>query len=115
MLLTVFSITGLMYGISSLLILKEIYENKFNNLIGLTFTYSAIFLSGFGIFIGRILRWNSWDIVQHPFRIISDLSEIFFHPISNQKIWAISLSFSITVYVFYFLVNSFSNVNTKIS
>ena len=110
MLLTVFSITGIMYGISSLLILKEIYEDKFNNLIGFIFTYGAIFLSGFGIYIGRVLRWNTWDIIHHPIDVISDLSHIFFHPIVNQKIWIVSLSFSITVYVFYFLISSFTNV-----
>ena len=79
MLLISFAISGVMYGISSLLILKKIYENKFDNLIGLFFTYLAIFLSGFGIYIGRVLRWNSWDIVRYPFRVVSDLSEIFFN------------------------------------
>lgn len=27
-------------------------------------------LTAFGLYLGRVLRFNSWDVVQHPFRLV---------------------------------------------
>lgn len=98
-LIAIFSLTGLIYGISSLEIMfrkvKSITSQNIANLFYLT----AIFLAGFGIYIGRILRWNSWDILSNPTKIINDLLHIFFNPIEQHQAWAISLGFSLMIYV----------------
>ena len=32
-----------------------------------------LFVSGFGIYVGRYVRWNSWDIIISPFALSSDI------------------------------------------
>jgi len=41
----------------------------------------AIGLSGLGVYLGRFLRWNSWDIIDSPFAILKDILLPFRHPL----------------------------------
>jgi uncharacterized membrane protein len=52
-----------------------------------------LLLSGFAIYMGRELRWNSWDIVSNPAGILFDISEHFIHPFSHLKAVTITLSY----------------------
>jgi len=40
-------------------------------------------LSGFGIYLGRIRRWNSWDVLVHPAGVSHDIGRIAAHPLAN--------------------------------
>jgi uncharacterized membrane protein len=36
-------------------------------------------LASFGIYLGRVLRWNSWDVIANP-RILSELGSVVLEP-----------------------------------
>jgi uncharacterized membrane protein len=36
-------------------------------------------LASFGVYLGRVLRWNSWDVLTHP-RLLADLNVVFVDP-----------------------------------
>jgi uncharacterized membrane protein len=62
------------------------------------------FLVGFGIYLGRVLRWNSWDILHNPFLLFSDVFEIITSPLENMEAWAFTILFGLflkLVYRFY--------------
>jgi len=67
--------TGLMLGLYSLVMVRQALLTKISNFWANFFVFSTITLSGFGIWIGRFLRWNSWDIVTRPDDLIVDLAE----------------------------------------
>jgi uncharacterized membrane protein len=108
-LLSIFSLTGLMFGIYSLRIMVLIIKKETNYKTSQLFFYSTIFLAGFGIYIGRVLRWNSWDIVSNPTKLIGDLANIMFNPIDNYQIWVVSLGFSLMILIASFLLKPISN------
>lgn len=41
---------------------------------GWLFAYGILALAGLGVYIGRVLRWNSWDAFVRPLEIGSDLA-----------------------------------------
>ncbi len=61
-----FSWTGFLLGIISLYFMHEIVRHAFGRLVGWTFIVVVSGLSSFGVYLGRFIRCNSWDILQNP-------------------------------------------------
>jgi uncharacterized membrane protein len=66
MLLIWFSFTGLLLGMVSLFLMQEIIRRTFGRWVGWAFVAVVTGLSSIGVYVGRFLRWNSWDIFFHP-------------------------------------------------
>ena len=66
MLLIWFAFTGLLLGMVSLFLMQEIIRREFGRWVGWAFVAVVTGLSSAGIYTGRFLRWNSWDILQNP-------------------------------------------------
>jgi uncharacterized membrane protein len=70
---TSFALNGLLLFFLSLLDMKVIL-NVYINKKYLNFLYAFIlFLSGFGVYLGRFLRYNSWEIIQNPIDLLNDI------------------------------------------
>lgn len=65
-LLVWFSWTGMLLGIVSLNLMQEIVKRQFGRWSGWIFVFVVAGLSSAGIYIGRFIRLNSWDILQDP-------------------------------------------------
>ncbi len=61
-----FSWTGLLLGIVSLFLMQEIVRREFGRWIGWGFVVAVAGLTSIGIYMGRFLRWNSWDLLSNP-------------------------------------------------
>jgi len=59
----------------------------------------CVILTGIGIYIGRFLRWNSWDILTHPMELLMDLIKILIQPQSFNG------SGSIVLFAAFFLLS----------
>jgi len=71
MLLIWFSFTGLLLGMVSLFLMQEIIRREFGRWVGWGFVAFVAAVSSAGVYVGRFLRWNSWDI----FRNLSGMAE----------------------------------------
>lgn len=70
-----FSWCGLLLGYVSMRHFHEIVRHAFSSALGWLFVVAASFLGGFGIYLGRVIRLNSWDAVFNPFRLIEGVIE----------------------------------------
>jgi uncharacterized membrane protein len=61
-----FSFTGLFLGMVSLFLMQEIVRREFGRWFGWGFVLLVAALTTVGIYMGRFLRWNSWDILGNP-------------------------------------------------
>jgi len=66
MMLIWFAFTGLLLGMVSLFLMQEIIRCEFGRWVGWGFVAMVAALSSAGIYVGRFLRWNSWDIFSDP-------------------------------------------------
>jgi len=71
----IFSFTWIacLLGFLSLYKIEQIITRKFYPAAGRILVITAGILSSIGIYIGRELRWNSWDIFIQPWNIFIDL------------------------------------------
>jgi len=100
-LVTSASWNGLALGIISLLqveyFLKAHFQEKWVRLISHLF----ILLCGYGIYLGRFLRFNSWDIVTNPLSLFSSIYHSILHPLQHTGTWAFTLIFSCLLGIVY--------------
>ena len=66
MMLVWFSFTGLLLGMTSLFLMQEIVRREFGRWAGWGFVAIVAALTSAGVYFGRFLRWNSWDIFSNP-------------------------------------------------
>lgn len=89
-----FAILALFYGFFSLKLVHRVYRimagNKTANLV----LVASILLSSFGIYLGRILRLNSWDLFSRPLQVMADIFDHLFPPTQNPVTYVIVFFFS---------------------
>jgi uncharacterized membrane protein len=105
-----FAWTGLLLGISSLYLMQEIVTKTFNRKIGWFFAIGVTILSSVGVYLGRFLRWNSWDILQDPLPIAHDMYGILRHPISNIETYVFTILFTLLFLFIYLTIRLFGAV-----
>ena len=67
---------GVYAGVKSMLRFGNIFDKKYDNSTKGTALFVLVFLSSIGIYIGRFLRFFSWDIL-NPFRVINEFFQSF--------------------------------------
>ncbi|WP_170110583.1 DUF1361 domain-containing protein [Flavilitoribacter nigricans] len=80
--LTIFSFawTGLIFGYLSLIRIQKHCFDQWGPVMSNLITAGVWLLAGLGIYIGRFLRWNSWDVLTSPRALVADLGSIFADP-----------------------------------
>jgi len=68
-------------------------------------TILIFFLSGFGIYLGRFLRWNSWDVISNPRLLLFDIIERIRDPLSHPRTWGVTIGFGFLFLLGYLLLN----------
>jgi len=75
-----FAWTGWQLGIASLIKIFESLSSILSERWSMAVVVLAIILCGPGIYLGRVLRYNSWDLLHQPQSIIADMLEATFLP-----------------------------------
>ena len=62
----------------------------------------AVFLAcGFGIYLGRYLRLNSWNILTHPMTVAREVGVRVIFPFEYRQTWAVTLLFGVLLWAGY--------------
>ncbi len=106
-----FAWPGFLVGCLSLQMLHGAVANKFGFLTGWLFVGGSCGLAGIGVYIGRFLRWNSWDIIANPLGLGFDLLGFIGHPPTHPA-YRLSLLFGLLLFVGYTTLHSSPGVNS---
>lgn len=90
---------GLIFGLLSLLDIQHIITNRFSRLTGWLFVTGSLFLCGFGIYVGRYLRWNSWDVVTNPVALTYDLIERVTNPVLHPRTVGVTVLYMVFLFI----------------
>jgi uncharacterized membrane protein len=69
---------GLVLGFVSLYLMHSMVAQRYGQLAGWLFVAGVAGLSSFGIYLGRFLRLNSWDIIAQPGKLYQGISNVAF-------------------------------------
>jgi uncharacterized membrane protein len=96
----VFAWTGLWAGFLSMDIIKDVLLSKLSRVKSTAAVCGLLFVCAFGIYLGRELRWNTWEIFIEPKEFFLDVINRFINPIGHRRAWG-----------FTFLMGVFLNIS----
>ncbi len=103
-----FAWNGLLLGFSSLLNIQQFLKHYFSKSTIHIFVFTLFVLCGFGIYLGRYPRFNSWDVVTNPIALFTDIISMVTHPLKNTRMVGVTVFFSV------FLIVSYSTLTSLI-
>lgn len=86
--------TGLLLGYLSLIDVQGIVGRNFGHTCGWIFALVSLVLSGFAIYLGRFLRWNSWDVLVDP-TLVFQIMGALLRPWAHGRAIAVTLVFGV--------------------
>jgi uncharacterized membrane protein len=89
-----FAWTGCHLGVVSLRIMRARVRAWAGTAAAWIFALGAIGLCGPGIYMGRVLRWNSWDVFSRPVGMLHTVLAALVDPLSHWPAIAASLIFA---------------------
>jgi uncharacterized membrane protein len=112
-LIAVFAWTGCFLGIVSLRTMQDLVEKYLPRWIGWIFVAFSLGLAGFGVYLGRFGRFNSWDLLFSPKSVLKEILPSVLNPLSNLTLVGFTLIFTSLLVVFYLTFTSLSNRQTE--
>ena len=102
-----FAVNGLLLGLASLFEIHSWLNRHYKAWIGWAVIGTALIAGGYGIYLGRYLRWNSWDIIKEPVALLQDTLRPLLHPFDNKETIAMTLGFAAFMGLCYLVLRNF--------
>ena len=96
-----FALAGLFLAIFSLRTMQDLVRDYFGSLLSWLFVVVVLGLAGLGIYLGRFLRWNSWDLVLNPRGVLGDVAVRVADPLGYPRTLGVTLLFAALLFVCY--------------
>lgn len=93
--------TGLLMGYLSLVDVHAIIGRKFGTIAGWLVAIGSLLLTGFGIYLGRFVRLNSWDVATDPISVLAEIAGVLRHPSHNSPSVGVTLIFGAMLALWY--------------
>jgi uncharacterized membrane protein len=101
---TSFIYTGVVLGFSSLYLIHLQLRRRLQPRIAAGWVTAALVVCSVSMYVGRDLRWNSWDILTNPGGLLVDLSDRLIHPSAYPQMLITIIAFSVLLASMYGLL-----------
>ena len=92
-------LAGLLLGAAAVQPIHRIVAARYGALAARTFPPVIATAVAFGVYLGRVQRWNSWSFVESPGRLFDQTWDVLGHPIAHPRAFG-----GIALFSFAFLV-----------
>jgi uncharacterized membrane protein len=86
-LLAAFAALGWIFGLLALYRAVQLFRRFLSGSQARLLATSVLFLSSIGVFLGRELRWNSWDALTRPQQVLESSLLLFANPFQHAEAW----------------------------
>lgn len=98
--------TGLGLGLLSLWLVHGLLRRLIGGVAGWAAIVTVLTLSSFGVYLGRVQRWNSWDVATQPGSLLTDVTEWLADPLAHERMLAATVVFTVFLMVAYTLFDA---------
>jgi uncharacterized membrane protein len=104
----------LLLGFASLFLMQTVVRQWRGVVSGWVFAGAALALGSLGIYLGRFLRLNSWDALEHPGVLPRILHAAARDPFAYQQAIGVTVLFTLALGLAYFMLYNFAVVGREL-
>jgi uncharacterized membrane protein len=104
------AVIGLVLGFVSLYLMQSLVARVFGRVAGWLFALLAAGLSSFGIYLGRFLRFNSWDVILRPGKIFRGIDAWMDGRVPNTSSVAFLMIFATFLFLAYLMLYALAHL-----
>ena len=104
------AVTGLVLGFLSLYLMQSVVERMVGRLASWLFIAAVAVLSGFGICLGRFMRFNSWDVLFNPRQVYHGIGNWVGNPFTNPASLAFPALFGAFLFLSYLMLYALTHL-----
>ncbi|MSU57554.1 MAG: DUF1361 domain-containing protein [Pedosphaera sp.] len=104
------ALTGLVLGFVSLYLMQSVVRRMYGQITSWFFIAGVAGLSGFGIYLGRFLRLNSWDVIAKPWKLYDGVSAWAANPMANSNTFSFPLLFGTFIFLAYVMLYTLTHL-----
>jgi uncharacterized membrane protein len=108
--LSAFAWTGMLLGFVSLYLVHAVVRSRLGAPAGWIGALVALALASAGVYLGRVKRWNSWDLLIHPHGRLAQLHGHLLDPVSLGRALGLTVAMAtllaLAYLVFYVLMGT---------
>lgn len=106
---------GMVAGMLSLVWMHRTVVKRKNRELAAVLMGIVLLLTSFAIYLGRVQRWNTWDVLVNPAGILFDVSERVINPLSHPQFVVTTLTFFILLGSMYMVIWQFAQAYDRTS
>lgn len=111
--LVTFAWTGVFLGLVSLFLMQELVRRSAGRAASWLFVFGVMVLNGFGLYFGRVLRWNSWDVLFRPDSLFFELLAGIRNPWAHTQTLAFAGLFTLLFSAVYLMLLAFTQLQLE--
>ena len=104
------ALTGLVLGFLSLYLMQSIVAHRAGKIASWGFIAGIAALSSFGIYLGRFLRFNSWDVIVKPVALARGITDWAANPLAHPTTYAFPILFATFLFVSYLMLYALTHL-----
>lgn len=106
------ALTGLVLGFVSLYLMHSVVTRMLGRVVGWLFVATAAGLCSFGIYLGRFLRFNSWDVIAKPAKLYEGISSVATGQAGHPHHFAFLAIFATFLFIAYVMLYALTHLPT---
>ena len=114
MLIFAYAWSGLLVGFASLWLVQGVVTTRFGVWIGWLAAIFSLLAAGFGVYLGRFQRWNSWDVLVDPLGLAREILFGLTHPWAYPKAIVVTSLFASFLVIAYSTMHLFAATRTRL-
>jgi uncharacterized membrane protein len=114
LMLSAFAWTGLLLGLGSLFLMQLVARRVVGPAWSWVGVVGALALASFGVYLGRFVRFNSWDALVRPGRVLDVIANQLENPFQHPKLVGALLVLTGFLTVAYAILYSFAGLRLEL-
>jgi uncharacterized membrane protein len=96
-----FAWNGMLLGMLSVRQMEVMVQVRYRLRYEWLFVFPVMLLNALGIYVGRYLRYNSWDVITDPRGLTEDMLWLVVHPVRNRFDWSMIMCYALMLSIVY--------------